>query len=58
MLSVVSSISQSLSLSHVRDVTAIAHPQKNVWGGIYLVNIGRQGIICLLAVKNGVGVAT
>jgi hypothetical protein len=25
---------------------------------IYLVNVGRQGILCLLAVKNGVGVAT
>jgi len=25
---------------------------------IYLVNMGRQGILCLLAVKNGVGVAT
>jgi hypothetical protein len=28
------------------------------WGDIYLVNVGRQGIRCLLAVKNGVGVAT
>jgi len=27
-------------------------------GDIYLVNVGRQGIRCLLAVKNGVGVAT
>jgi hypothetical protein len=25
---------------------------------IYLVNMGRQGIFCLLAVKNGMGVAT
>jgi hypothetical protein len=25
---------------------------------IYLVNVGRQGILCLLAVKNGMGVAT
>ena len=28
------------------------------WGMVYLVNVGRQGIRCLLAVKNGVGVAT
>ena len=27
-------------------------------GDIYLVNVGRQGIRCLLVVKNGVGVAT
>jgi hypothetical protein len=27
-------------------------------GVIYLVNVRRQGIRCLLAVKNGVGVAT
>ena len=27
-------------------------------GYIYLVNVGRQGIRCLLVVKNGVGVAT
>ena len=34
-------------------------PTKNViWGDIYLVNVGRQGIRCLLAVENGVGVAT
>jgi hypothetical protein len=37
-------------------------PTKNVimgdGGYIYLVNVGRQGIRCLLAVKNGVGVAT
>jgi hypothetical protein len=50
------------SLSRVRDVAAIVHPQKinNIWGmgDIYLVNVGRQGIRCLLAVKNGVGVAT
>jgi len=26
--------------------------------GIHLVNVGRQGIRCLLVVKNGVGVAT
>ena len=50
-------------LSHVRDVAAIVHPQKNInvmgdGGYIYLVNVGRQGIRCLLAVKNGVGVAT
>jgi len=25
---------------------------------IYLVNMGRQGILCLLAVRNDVGVAT
>jgi hypothetical protein len=25
---------------------------------IYLVNMGRQGILCLLSMKNGVGVAT
>jgi len=25
---------------------------------IYLVNMERQGILCLLAVKNGMGVAT
>jgi len=32
----------------------------NGWGmgDIYLVNVGRQGIRCLLVVKNGVGVAT
>jgi len=30
----------------------------NIMGGINLVNVGRQGIRCLLAVKNGVGVAT
>jgi hypothetical protein len=48
-------------LSHVRDVAAIVHPQNinnGGWGDIYLVNVGRQGIRCLLAVKNGVGVAT
>jgi len=28
------------------------------WGDIYLVNMGRQGILCLLAVRDGVGVAT
>jgi len=39
-------------------------PPSNVWGEgyiyiyIYMVNVGRQGIPCLLAVKNGVGVAT
>jgi hypothetical protein len=34
-------------------------PTKNViMGDIYLVNVGRQGIRCLIAVKNGVGVAT
>jgi hypothetical protein len=33
-------------------------PTKNIMGGIYLVNVGRQGIRCLLVVKNGVGVAT
>ena len=34
-------------------------PPSNVcWGYIYLVNVGRQGIRCLLVVKNGVGVAT
>jgi hypothetical protein len=34
-------------------------PTKNKCnGGINLVNVGRQGIRCLLAVKNGVGVAT
>jgi len=33
-------------------------PPSNVWGDIYLVNVGRQGILCLLAVKKGVGVAT
>ena len=31
---------------------------KGMGGYIYLVNVGRQGIRCLLAVKNGVGVAT
>jgi hypothetical protein len=30
----------------------------NVMGDVYLVNVGRQGIRCLLVVKNGVGVAT
>ena len=25
---------------------------------IYMVNMGRQGILCLLSMKNGVGVAT
>jgi hypothetical protein len=47
-------------MSHVSDVAAIVHPQKNKRDGgyIYLVNVGRQGIRCLLAVKNGVGVAT
>jgi len=33
-------------------------PTKNVMGDIYLVDVGRQGIRCLLVVKNGVGVAT
>jgi len=33
-------------------------PPSNGWGDIYLVNMGRQGILCLLAVRNGVGVAT
>ena len=37
------------------DVAAIVHPQCM---DIYLVNAGRQGIRCLLVVKNGVGVAT
>jgi hypothetical protein len=32
-------------------------PPSNVMD-IYLVNVGRQGILCLLAVKNGMGVAT
>ena len=27
-------------------------------GGIYLVNMVRHGVLCLLVVKNGVGVAT
>jgi hypothetical protein len=44
-------------LSRVSDVAAIVHPRM-CDGGIYLVNVGRQGILCLLAVKNGVGVAT
>jgi len=33
-------------------------PTNGYWGDIYLVNVGRQGIRCLLAVKNCVGVAT
>jgi hypothetical protein len=49
-------------LSHVSDVAAIVQPQKinNIWGmgDIYMVNVVRQGIRCLLAMKNGVGVAT
>jgi len=51
-------------MSHVSDVAAIVHPKKykcnegNVGIYIYLVTVGRQGIRCLLAVKNGVGVAT
>jgi len=48
-------------LSHVSDVAAIVHPKNKCnggWGDIYLVNVGRQGIRCLLAMKNGVGVAT
>ena len=50
----------SLALSHVSDVAAIVHPQKKKcnMGDIYLVNVGRQGIRCLLVVTNGVGVAT
>jgi len=36
-------------------VAAIVHPQCM---DIYLVNMGRQEILCLLAVKNGMGVAT
>jgi len=31
---------------------------ERVGGYIYLVNKGRQGILCLLAVRDGVGVAT
>jgi hypothetical protein len=46
------------SVSHVRDVVAIVHPQMCDGGCICVVNMGRQGILCLLAVKNGVGVAT
>ena len=36
------------------------HPptKKCNMGDIYLVDVGRQGIRCLLVVKNGVGVAT
>ena len=41
----------------VRDVAAIVHPH-GVYGGIYLVNMERQGVLCLLVIKNGVGVAT
>jgi hypothetical protein len=48
----------AISMSHVSDVAAIVHPQKINMGDIYLVNVGRQGIRCLLEVKNGVGVAT
>jgi hypothetical protein len=33
-------------------------PSKCVEGYIYLVNMGRQGILCLLAVRDGMGVAT
>jgi hypothetical protein len=45
-------------LSHVRDIAAIVHPQMCDGGCICVVNMGRQGILCLLAVKNGVGVTT
>ena len=61
-LSVLTRLFSLFSLSHVSDVAAIVHPQNinvNVMGGyIYLVNKGRQGILCLLAVRDGVGVAT
>ena len=49
-------------LSHVSERRGDRPPKKykcNGDGGyISLVNVGRQGIRCLLAVKNGVGVAT
>ena len=43
------------SLSHVSDVAAIVHPQMYGEIYIYLVNVGRQGIRCLLAVKKWCG---
>jgi hypothetical protein len=43
-------------LSHVCGVAAIVLPSSIVW--VYLENMVRQGILCLLAVKNGMGVAT
>ena len=42
-------------MSHVSDVAAIVHPQKCNLGDIYLVNVGRQGIRCLLVVKKWCG---
>ena len=38
-------------MSHVRDVAAIVLPRMCDGGYGYLVNVGRQGIRCLLAVK-------
>jgi len=49
---------RSYLTSHVSDVAAIVHPRMCDMGDIYLVNVRRQGIRCLLVVKNGVGVAT
>jgi hypothetical protein len=61
------------SLSHLKEeisdpflVTLVARvrrrgdrpPSYVMVGGIYLVNMVRQGVLCLLVVKNGVGVAT
>jgi hypothetical protein len=47
-------------LSHVCGVAAIAHhpPSSGVICLSIVENMVRQGILCLLAVKNGVGVAT
>ena len=50
-----------LELSHVCSVAVIVHPPPLSGYGMYLSimeNIVRQGIICLLAVKNEPGVAT
>jgi ubiquitin-protein ligase len=50
-----------MMLLHVCGVAAIIHPQSSSSGVVclsILENMMRQGILCVLAVKNGMGVAT
>jgi len=49
---------RSLVVSHVTRASRRSSTLECVMGDIYLVNMGRQGILCLLAVKKGMGVAT
>jgi hypothetical protein len=55
---------QRINLRQLKSVMTVARERRrgdrppSMGMDIYLVNLGRQGILCLLAVKNGVGVAT